>query len=173
MADSPHMIDIDMYLPLKMVLKNSAPWSDVVLRTGTYNDRYSINDMNVWLAHENSGYINDESKTGVLEKPTIIIHQTEESSIDLVEDAVVVAEIQVLVNNPGTKDVKGGRPALDGYTQLCKHITDKEQIWLRKGGFVPRKRRITRPRGGEAIDPNLKGRLLMRSLIVHLSYFGD
>ena len=157
---------MEMLTQLKLAIKASPPFSDITLRGTGFDVTYSISDMNVWLDFENDGYIDSDKADQVLDKPTLIIFQSADVSRALVEDALVVAELQILVNHPG------GRPALDGYTQLCQHILNEEESFLRFYGFVPRQLRITPVRTGEAITPNLKGRLLTRSLIAHLSYFG-
>lgn len=171
MDAAPFRIESNEFTALKQAIVISAPYSDVVVRGADYNHRFSINDMNVWIEYENQDYI-DSDQPQVLEKPTLIIFQSNHIDPAFTEDSIIVAELQVLVNLDGDGSSLIGRPALDGYTQLCNHIIDREEKFVRSAGFVLRKCLVTRPRGGEYIDPNLKGRLLMRSLIAYFSYLG-
>lgn len=167
---------INYFTRVKAAIKRSGELSINVIQhefsddgTQEYRKVYSFADCNVRLAYEDGTIIDAEDFDKVFEKPMVVIYCQSDDN-DILTNGNLVVEFNILVN---TKDA--GRIKLDAYTQLCQLLLNPEEFggyWTQFGLF-PRGCKTTEIKDGKVIDPDLAGRLLLRSILVRFSVLGE
>lgn len=134
-----------------------------------YRKEYRFSDCNIHLAFENGTMIDADEFDKVMTKPKIVIYARINNN-DIVVDGNVLAEFNILVN---TKDA--GRIKLDAYTQLCQMLLNYHDFggYWAQFGLLPREWQTTDVKDGRIIDPDLTGRLMIRSVISRFSVVGE
>lgn len=132
-----------------------------------YRAEYSFADCDIKLAFEDSTKIDADEFDKFFSRPVIIIYAEETSS--LITAGTMTVEFNILVNTQ-----RGGRITLDGLTQLCQVLLNREEyggFWA-EFGLLPHDVTITEIVDGSEIDPDLTNRLLIRSVLARFSKIG-
>lgn len=138
------------------------------LNNGTeYRNEFRFSDMDIVLDFEDNTFLDSGTET-VLDKPRLTL-ACEYNNLDKVSEGNLLIEWMVMVNR-----ANGGRLSLEGFGQLCRHICSEELWWLwSKHGLLPRYSVLTKSRDGGRVDPSLRSRLLVVSLMTNFSIVGE
>jgi hypothetical protein len=153
---------------------------DVIVRSSGvyggeyYRNEYKLTDMQIFHEFE-APDLTDATDTFRMEKPTIILYVTEDTTeAGTVDKSAYMVEFQLVVNfEPATATEKAGFVALMGYLELLRVIVNPREkgTWLGIG-LAPRKRHIGPILNGGEIKSNLRDRLLVQSLVGYFTYVG-
>lgn len=132
-----------------------------------FRNEYRFTDMDILLDYEDTDIMDSDTEE-VLAKPRLIM-ASEGNNGDRVSEGNLLVEWMVIVNA-----ASNGRLNLEGYCQLCQYMCSEEVWWhWHPYGLLPRLCVVTKVRDGGILDPDLRSRLLIRSLMTHFSIVGE
>lgn len=132
-----------------------------------YRNEFRFSDMEIVLDFEDNTFL-DSGEEQVLDKPRLTL-ASESNDVDKTSEGNLLIEWMIITNRANS-----GRLQLEGYSQLCKYTCSDEMWWLwSEFGLLPRFCVVTKVRDGGRIDPDLRSRLLVASLMTNFSVIGE
>jgi len=134
-----------------------------------YRNDFAVGDLDIVMSYESSDLI-EIVNTFTLTKPTVVIYYrkgtTDQGTVDI---GLLTIEFQLIVNFK-----PDGYANLRGYSLLLQELVNprkRKGLWLGYG-LAPREVDESPVYNGEAIDEQLKDRLLIQSQIVTFTLLG-
>lgn len=134
-----------------------------------YRLEISMADCDVKLSYEDGTLIESDQFDKVVTKPVIIVNAIIDDN-SVVTSGNLMAEFTILVNLKNA-----GRFYLDAYTQLCQVLLNPDDFggYWQQFGLLPIQHKVTEPVDGRAIDPDLAGRVIFRSVLARFALLGE